>query len=290
MDPKTIRVQLGEYLERVEEYIAVRADPNPAADLKTNERLLRDWLIRNQGVVGNLLVRLVPGARFRQFGGAYWPASIPAEQRDLVRTALGNIEGMPHLADQFLDPIEPEDPWAATADELEAIADSLPQDGWTGFALQAAQLVRRVDSKAADQIHDIIEKHDILGPHDYPSARENAHGIIRGAATAARRFGTMEASPAPQTVVSVSQSQSAAASAAASAQAVAMSRLEDVLTWRDLPNELRPDLEALREAASKGDKKRTLEEASNVAGQLANFPALVVKLGDFWELIQGLLS
>ena len=113
--------------------------------------------------------------------------------------------------------------------------------------------------------------------------REKVIGVIRGAATAARLHGPHETQSGPQTVVTVEQSQHQ------EQVAVSAVSIEEVLTWDDLPDELRPDLEAMREARDAGDKSGLMKRASAFAEKAETFPSLVAKLGGAWEWVSGLI-
>lgn len=143
MDANEIRDSLSEYQAILLEYIELKATPliQKADDLTVYEGELQDWLIAHQGVVGNIVARLVPRARLQFMGGSSWPSAIPAEHKHLVSTALVNLNADPGLANRIApQEATPEvNRREATAGRLDKLADTMPEDDWTGQATEAQQ-------------------------------------------------------------------------------------------------------------------------------------------------------
>lgn len=187
-----------------------------------------------------------------------------------------------HSSDRRL---ESADPWGETADQLDSIAASFPELGWEGQAVEAQQLIRYLNPEAAKQIGDLTEKHSLIGSQDFPGARDRIIGIIRGAATAARRHGQLKTDDAPRNVVNVQQTQTVRQEQ----QALVLVTVEDVLAWDDLPGELKPALDAMAAAKDRGDRAGFMRSASDFASKAEAFPSFLAKLGDAWDWISGLV-
>lgn len=144
------------------------------------------WIIPRQDAIRTIVSGLVDRTfAWPVLGGSYWPSQHPTVQLQLIETALFNLESQPALAAA----IGSKDRWAATADRLDEIADSMPAGDWIGLAAEAQQLVAVLNPDVARQIEDLVDKHSLLGEHDYPGARERVLGAIRGAAVRARLHG-----------------------------------------------------------------------------------------------------
>lgn len=146
-----------------------------------------DWVIPRQDGIGKIVGRLIEsGVIWPVMSGSYWPHDYPVVQLQWVETAIFNLEADPSIAERLTSR---KDPWILTAERLEEIAESMPTSDWTGPATEAQQLVATINPSAAEQIRDLVEKHSVFGPADYPGGREMVIGVLKGAATRARLHG-----------------------------------------------------------------------------------------------------
>lgn len=247
-----------------------------------------DWVIPRQDRVGTIVASLVEGVMWPVMSGDYWPSEYSTVQRQLIQTALVNLHEDPTLADRLSTkrPVPEANPWKETADQLDALVETMPKDDWTGQATEAQQLVRYVNAEAAQQIGNLVEKHSAFGAQDFPGAREKVLGVVRGAAAAAKRHGPYLPATGPHTVVNIEQRQEQRQAQQQASPAAAS--IDDVMAWEDLPDELRPQLEAMKEAKDMGDRPGFLQRSSDFAKKAEAFPSLMAKLGDAWEWVAGL--
>ncbi len=267
MSADEIRAKLTEYLDKL--------------DVKD-----WDWVIPRQDRVSKIVGALVDGVSWPMLGGSVLPSSYTTLQRQLVETALVNLGDDPALADGLgLGLGKEQNPWEATADQLDELAQKMPESHWTGQAVEAQQLVRYVNAAAGEQIGDLVEKHSVIGPPQFPGAREKVIGVIRGAAAAARRHGPHDGTlSSPQTVVNVEQRQEQRQAA------VSAVSIEDLLASEDLPDEVRPVLVEMKDAKDAGDREGVLKRTSDLAGMVAKFPDLASKIGDVSEWVSRLFG
>ena len=242
----------------------------------------KDWayVIPHQDKAARLVARLYPSTAFPVLSGSYFPTSYVATQKQIIQTALVNLEDDPTLDE------EPEtSPWVATADELDDLANSMPENDWTAQATEAGQLVRYVNPDAADLIKELIWRHSkAMGAEARASYRQQAIAAIRGAAKGARLLGALPGTDGrpPGTVVNVNQEQTVAMTS------VTITSITELLRWEDLPEEVRPSLESMQAAAEKKDKPGFMKSASEFADRAAKFPNLVDKIGDAWDWLSTL--
>jgi len=238
------------------------------------------WTIPRQEIAAGYVYRLAPSIVWVHLGGTYFSKDHVALQRQAVETALINLEHDPGLLTPKLAP------WEETATMLLDLASLMeqPDSHWIEIAVEAQQLVARLDKDAARQVEELANPKP---PYRVvPASRGKIVAILRGAASAAKLLGPPDddGNGSPATVVNVEQSQNQQQQQAA----VSVVSINDLLSWADLPDELRPMLEDMESARQAGDKASFFERGSDFVAKAAQFPALVDKIGKTWEWISTL--
>jgi hypothetical protein len=161
----------------------------------------------------------------------------------------------------------------ALAAELHAIAEGIDSTNYRFEGLKGAQLVRRLDRDAAEQLWHLVAS------SGYPRPDLMMKGVLEGVASAALIDGVSSTGVSPSSVINIHNiSQS---SAVANASAAALSRLDAILAESDIPEEARREVEALKQAINdRADKASLLQRAAKVAAKLKEFPLLMVALAD----------
>lgn len=163
---------------------------------------------------------------------------------------------------------DPTKPIEALAAELRAIAAGVNSTNYYAEGLRGAQLARRLDRDAAEQLWKLTTSSIFIDPALMVT------GVLEGVASAALIDGVSSTGVSPSSVINIHNISQASSLAVAGATAV--TQLDAILARPDVPEEARGDLEALREGAAQGvGKLSLLERFGKAASKLKEFPLLL---------------